>query len=95
MYHPVFYNFYAFANKPPLPIHMLSKWLISLLHNLNLLLGLSLSGHCKSKVHKAKQFLLKKLKQCIHSDIKTYINHHSVSSLVKASNMADDYVLTQ
>jgi hypothetical protein len=34
------------------------------------------------------------LKQCIHSDIKKYIDIHSVSSLVEASNMADDYPLT-
>jgi hypothetical protein len=40
---PVFYNFYTFADKPLLPIHMLSKWLLSLVHNLNLFIGLSLS----------------------------------------------------
>ena len=43
--HPVFYNFNTFADKLPYPMHMLSKWLLSLLHNWNLFLGLSLSGH--------------------------------------------------
>jgi hypothetical protein len=30
----------------------------------------------------------------MHSDIKKYIDIHSVSSLLEASNMADDYPLT-
>jgi hypothetical protein len=38
--------------------------------------------------------LIEEFKQCIHSDIKKYIDIHSFSSLVEASNMADDYPLT-
>ena len=33
-------------------------------------------------------------KQCIHSDIKTYLDEHKVSLLAEASTMADDYALT-
>ena len=36
---PVCYNIYTFADKLLYPMHMLSKWLISLLHNWNLFLG--------------------------------------------------------
>ena len=38
--------------------------------------------------------LIEEFKQCIHSDIKTYLDEHKVSSLVEASTMADDYALT-
>ena len=33
-------------------------------------------------------------KQCVHSDIKTYIDEHKVSSLAEASTIPDDYALT-
>ena len=33
-------------------------------------------------------------KRCIHTDIRTYLEIHNVSSLVEASNMADDFPLT-
>jgi hypothetical protein len=101
---------------------MLSKWLLSLLHNLNLYLGLSLSGHsvkvrciihwvkpdfvsnflklnklfvCLTNYNKNKKiYIIEEFKQCIHADIKTYIDEHSVSSLVEANTMADDYAPT-
>jgi hypothetical protein len=38
--------------------------------------------------------MIKEFKPCIHSDIKKYIDIHSVSSLVEASNMTGDYPLT-
>jgi hypothetical protein len=47
-----------------------------------------------SKIGEGRAILIEEFKQCIHSDIKTYIDEHNVSSLVKASNMADEYVLT-
>jgi hypothetical protein len=45
-------------------------------------------------INLGKAILIEEFKQCIHSDIKTYIDVHNVSSLVKASNMAGEYVLT-
>jgi hypothetical protein len=38
--------------------------------------------------------LIEEFKHCIHSDIKTYIDKHNVSNLVKASNKGDEYALT-
>ena len=38
--------------------------------------------------------LIEEFKQCIHSDIKTYLDEHKVSSLAEASTIADDYALT-
>jgi hypothetical protein len=35
--------------------------------------------------------IIEEFKQYIHSDIKTYIDEHNVSSLVEANTMADDY----
>ena len=33
-------------------------------------------------------------KQCVHSDIKTYLDENKVSSLAEANTMTDDYALT-
>jgi hypothetical protein len=41
-----------------------------------------------------KKIMIEEFKQCIHSDIKTYIDEHNVSSLVEANTMADDYAPT-
>ena len=41
-----------------------------------------------------KKYIIEEFKQCIHSDIKTYIDEHSVSSLVEANTMADEYAPT-
>jgi hypothetical protein len=45
-------------------------------------------------MNKGKIILIEEFKQCIHLDIMTYLEIHNVSSLVEASNMADDYPLT-
>jgi hypothetical protein len=43
---------------------------------------------------KIKKNIIEEFKQCIHSDIKTYIDEHNDSSLVEANTMADDYTRT-
>jgi hypothetical protein len=37
------------------------------------------------------KYIIEEFKQCIHSDIKTYIDEHNDSSLVEANTRADDY----
>ena len=50
---------------------------------------------CLTNYNKNKKiYIIEEFKQCIHSDIKTYIDEHSVSSLVEANTMADDYAPT-
>jgi len=60
---------------------LFEKWLTSI----------ELSKH----LHKFRQLMcFEEFKQCIHSDIKTYLDEHKVSSLAEAVSMADDYALT-
>jgi TPP-dependent indolepyruvate ferredoxin oxidoreductase alpha subunit len=50
---------------------------------------------CLTNFNKNKKiYIIEESKQCIHSDIKTYIDEHSVSSLVETNTMADDYAPT-
>ena len=50
---------------------------------------------CLTNFNKNKKiYIIEEFKQCIHSDIKKYIDEHSVSSLVEANTMADDYAPT-
>ena len=37
---------------------------------------------------------IEEFKQFIHSDIKTYLDEHKLSSLAEVGTMADDYALT-
>jgi TPP-dependent indolepyruvate ferredoxin oxidoreductase alpha subunit len=50
---------------------------------------------CLTNINKNKKiYIIEEFKQCIHSYIKTYIDEHSVSSLVETNTMADDYAPT-
>ena len=50
---------------------------------------------CKWRTCKLRQLLLlEEFKNCLPSEVKTYLDEHKVESLQRGATLADDYTLT-